>query len=338
MGLAAAVATEFFVPESPIRTPARIDLRARSCSRSVSCAADRDLPGARRRLGQRANARADRSRLVVLAFWVALERRTTEPLADITALTKPPVLMTNIATLLVGFGMFGSFVLIPTLAEAPTSTGYGFGADATRAGLLLLPGCLRDACARTAFRIIGTRVGNKVPLTNRRLPHGARLALLSVSHETQLEVVTFALLMSAASSRLRSHAESDHRVGAAAPDGEATGFKRARTFRRRVLRLAGVGHDPRRQRRRGRRNRRRVLAGIRGVRRIAACGTFARSSRGPGRRAHAPVLDEIGAASPLGDPSRIRKTPSPAKEGLAKRARCRQAALLAPRPRPRSRP
>ena len=27
--------------------------------------------------------------------------------------------MTNIATLLVGFGMFGSFILIPQLAEAP---------------------------------------------------------------------------------------------------------------------------------------------------------------------------------------------------------------------------
>ena len=40
--------------------------------------------------------------------------------------------MTNIATLLVGFGMFGSFILIPQLAEAPTSTGYGFGARRDR--------------------------------------------------------------------------------------------------------------------------------------------------------------------------------------------------------------
>ena len=51
--------------------------------------------------------------------------------------------MTNIATLLVGFGMFGSFILIPQLAEAPTSTGYGFGLDATGAGLLMLPGLAR---------------------------------------------------------------------------------------------------------------------------------------------------------------------------------------------------
>jgi MFS family permease len=36
MGVVAAVATEFFVPESPIRTPARLDVRARSSSPSAS--------------------------------------------------------------------------------------------------------------------------------------------------------------------------------------------------------------------------------------------------------------------------------------------------------------
>src|SRR4051794_35900496 len=50
--------------------------------------------------------------------------------------------MTNVSTLLVGFGMFGSFILIPHLAEAPHATRYGFGLSATGAGLLMLPGAL----------------------------------------------------------------------------------------------------------------------------------------------------------------------------------------------------
>ena len=78
----------------------------------------------------------------VLAGWVVLQRRTAQPLADVALLVQPPVLITNIATLLVGFGMFGSFILIPQLAEAPESTGYGFGLSATGAGLLMLPGAL----------------------------------------------------------------------------------------------------------------------------------------------------------------------------------------------------
>jgi len=78
--------------------------------------------------------------LVVLAVFVLVERRTREPLVDIESLVAPPVLMTNVTTLLIGFGMFGSFILIPQLAETPAASGYGFGLDATAAGLLLLPG------------------------------------------------------------------------------------------------------------------------------------------------------------------------------------------------------
>ena len=77
--------------------------------------------------------------LVVLVFWVALEWRTEEPLADVEALVKSPVLLTNVATLLVGYGMFGSFILIPTLAQASTAAGYGFGVDATHAGSCSFP-------------------------------------------------------------------------------------------------------------------------------------------------------------------------------------------------------
>ena len=102
--------------------------------------------------------------LAVLAVWVAVERRTEQPLADIPTLLEPPVLMTNIATLLVGFGMFGSFLLIPQLAELPESTGFGFGLGATGAGLLLLPGALVMLFAGPISGALGTRFGSKLPL------------------------------------------------------------------------------------------------------------------------------------------------------------------------------
>jgi MFS family permease len=213
--------------------------------------------------------------------------------------------MTNIATLLVGFGMFGSFVLIPTLAEAPTSTGYGFGADATRAGLLLLPGCLAMLALGPLSGIIGTRVGNKVPLTIGGFLTALGLALLSVSHETQLEVVTFALLMSAgiglafaAMPNLIIESVPPHQTG------EATGFNA-------LVRSVGASLGSQ------------VSATILAASAIAGVATDAGFSRAfavsaviaacagtvalfiPRARAEvqAPVLDEIGAASPLGDPA-----------------------------------
>ena len=82
--------------------------------------------------------------------------------------------MTNIATLLVGFGMFGSFILIPQLAEAPESTGYGFGLDATGAGLLMLPGALVMLVAGPFAGVLVRRFGGKVPLVAGRVRLGRR--------------------------------------------------------------------------------------------------------------------------------------------------------------------
>ena len=44
------------------------------------------------------------------------------------------VAATNLTGLLVGFAMFSSFLLIPQFAQAPESTGYGFGFSITAGG------------------------------------------------------------------------------------------------------------------------------------------------------------------------------------------------------------
>ena len=49
------------------------------------------------------------------------------------------VATTNLTALFVGFGMFGAFILIPQFVQVPESTGYGFGASVTAAGLFLAP-------------------------------------------------------------------------------------------------------------------------------------------------------------------------------------------------------
>jgi MFS family permease len=163
--------------------------------------------------------------LVVLAVWVAIERRTDDPLADIPTLTRPPVLMTNIATLLTGFGMFGSFILIPQLAEAPASTGYGFGASATEAGLLMVPGSVTMLLSGPLSGVLGNRFGSKIPLALGGLVSAIGLLLLSLAHGSQTEVLIFAIVMFsgiglafAAMPNLIVDAVPQHQTG------EATGF------------------------------------------------------------------------------------------------------------------
>jgi EmrB/QacA subfamily drug resistance transporter len=192
----AALAAELLIPESPVRMPGRVDVRG-----TLLLAAGLVLPlyavaeangwgwGSGRVLGLVAAGCA------ILAVWVAVERRTAEPLADVPTLARPPVAMTNLATLLTGFGMFGSFILIPQLAEAPASTGYGFDATATQAGLLILPGALTMLFAGPLSGVLGNRFGSKIPLAVGGFVTTAGLLLVAVAHGSEVEVVLFTVVM-----------------------------------------------------------------------------------------------------------------------------------------------
>jgi EmrB/QacA subfamily drug resistance transporter len=309
MGAAAAVATELFVPESPVRTPAKLDVRG-----ALVLAVGLVLPlvaiaqahqvgwGSARTLGLIGGG------LAVLAAWVVLEQHTPQPLADIAALAKPPVLLTNVTTLLVGFGMFGSFILIPTLAESPRSTGYGFGVDATHAGLLLLPGSLAMLLLGPLSGIVGSRVGNKVPLAAGGTLTGLGLALLAVAHGGQAEIIGFSTLMSGGIGL--AYAAMPNLIIDAVPlhqTGEATGFNAlvrsvgsslGSQVCATVLAASAVGDIPRDS---GFTHAFAVSAVV------AACaGAVAIVIPRARAHAHAHALAEVGAASPLGEPALAR--------------------------------
>src|SRR5215210_5600208 len=222
----AAVFIELFVPESPVRTPGRVDVRGAivlglgltAPLLAIARANDWGWSSART-LGLFAVG------IAILAGWVALQRRTKEPLVDIEMLRRPPVLMTNIATLLVGFGMFGSFILIPQLAEAPASTGYGFGLTATGAGLLMLPGALVMLVAGPIAGRLVRRFGGKVPLSLGAFISAAGLLLMALDHGTQGAMVAWNIVLSIGIGL--AFAAMPNLIFDAVPQsetGEATGF------------------------------------------------------------------------------------------------------------------
>lgn len=72
-------------------------------------------------------------------FWVIVERRISDPIVNIDMLADPRTVGATLASLFLGFGLFGAFVLIPNLVQTPTTTGYGFGATVLGAALFLMP-------------------------------------------------------------------------------------------------------------------------------------------------------------------------------------------------------
>jgi EmrB/QacA subfamily drug resistance transporter len=181
------VTIALLVPESPKRVPGRVDLRgAAVLGIGLVLVLVAVTEGRTWGWGSPGTLGVLAAGLVILALWVPLEARTSDPMVDVRTLAQPPVLLTNLATLLVGFGMFGAFVLIPQLVEAPTSTGYGFGATATDAGLLMLPGSLTMLVIGPLSGAIGARYGHRISLALGSLLSALGLAMLAGFHGTEL--------------------------------------------------------------------------------------------------------------------------------------------------------
>jgi predicted MFS family arabinose efflux permease len=78
--------------------------------------------------------------VVLLLGWGAWELHTRDPLVDLRSTARPRVLVTNLASIFVGFGMYASMLILPQLLQFPQATGYGLGQSMLAAGLWMAPG------------------------------------------------------------------------------------------------------------------------------------------------------------------------------------------------------
>jgi MFS family permease len=136
----AALAIWRLVPESPVRTRGRVDwlggLLLSAGLVAVLLAVSRTTAwgwGSPRTLGLLAAG------IALLAAWARAEGVHPEPLVDIRMLRLRPMWTANLVTVLLGVGMYAAFILLPQYVQEPESTGFGFGATITEAGLYILP-------------------------------------------------------------------------------------------------------------------------------------------------------------------------------------------------------
>ncbi|MFE1441803.1 MFS transporter [Streptomyces sp. NPDC058739] len=101
---------------------------------------------------------------VSLAAWGLFEWRTREPLVDLRTTARPRVLLTNLASLFIGFGMYASMLIVPQLLQYPEATGFGLGQSMLAAGLWMLPGGLMMMVVSPLGGKLTTARGPKVTL------------------------------------------------------------------------------------------------------------------------------------------------------------------------------
>lgn len=131
------------VPEAPSRTRGRVDYVGAVLLSAALVALLLPLAqtsswgwGSARTIGLLALA------VVLLLVFGVIERRIHDPLVDLAALRRKPIVLTNCASVLFGFALFAMMIGTAQYVQAPTESGYGFAASIMVSGLCMLPGGL----------------------------------------------------------------------------------------------------------------------------------------------------------------------------------------------------
>jgi EmrB/QacA subfamily drug resistance transporter len=193
----AIVATHLFVPESPIKSPAKVDLvGAALLAVGLTAVLIGVSEGPDWGWGDDRVIGLFGLGAVALAVWTAWERRAAQPLVDMKMMAQRGVLTTNLTALLVGFGMFGSFILIPRFVQVdPAVSDFGFGASVTEAGVFLLPSALVMLFAGPTSGWLGTRHGSKLPLLLGTAICAVSFTFLAAAHSERWEIYAGTTLM-----------------------------------------------------------------------------------------------------------------------------------------------
>ncbi|TWP38966.1 MFS transporter [Leekyejoonella antrihumi] len=102
--------------------------------------------------------------VVLLVLWGAYELRRTQPLVDLRVSARRQVLFTNLASVAVGFAMYGMSLIPSQILMAPKATGYGMGLSMVQAGLMLTPSGLAMFALSPMSARISARSGPRTSL------------------------------------------------------------------------------------------------------------------------------------------------------------------------------
>ncbi|MFJ2234385.1 MFS transporter [Streptomyces sp. NPDC087859] len=140
LGVVALALVSLFVPESRVRTGGRFDLVGGiGMATGLVCLLLGISKGADWGWTSGTTIGLFVAALVVLLAWGWFELRTDQPLVDLRTTARRQVLVTNLASIAVGFAMFAMSLVLPQLLQLPSQTGYGLGRSMLVAGLVMAP-------------------------------------------------------------------------------------------------------------------------------------------------------------------------------------------------------
>ena len=133
---------------------------------------------------------------VALALWWRWEARCAEPLVSIDMLTRRPLLLTNLATVAVGMGLYFGFIGLTGFVQAPVESGYGFGATVLQASAVyLFPGALAGFFTALISGRYIDRYGARRVLAAGTITGIPGFAMLAAAHSTTFQMIAGIILI-----------------------------------------------------------------------------------------------------------------------------------------------
>ena len=129
--------------------------------------------------------------VLVLVAWWAWERRRPHPLVSTEMLTRRPVLLTNLATVFVGMGLYFGFLGLTQFVQVDRATaGYGFSASVLHASLVyLLPGAMAGFVTATLSGRFINRFGARPILVSGAMAGVVGFLWLALAHSQPWQVI-----------------------------------------------------------------------------------------------------------------------------------------------------
>ncbi len=194
--LIAAGCTWRFVPESPIRTPGRVNwLAAALMSIGMCCVLIAIAQTTVWGWGGTKTIALLAVGAIVIGAWVWVEVHSREPLIDMALMRIRGVWTTNLVAFLLGAGMYASFIVFPQFAQLPKSTGFGFGASVVVSSLYLLPAALSMGVLGAVAGRVAYRFGSKPALIVGSAFTAAAFIWLAVAHRHPYDMLISAFLL-----------------------------------------------------------------------------------------------------------------------------------------------
>ncbi|MEV7784983.1 MFS transporter [Streptomyces sp. NPDC088106] len=165
LGVVALAAVTVLVPESKVRTGGRFDLAgATGMAAGLICLLLAISKGGDWGWSSGTTLGLFAAAVVVLVAWGFFELRSDQPLVDLRSTVRPQVLITNLASIAIGFAMFSMSLVIPQVLQLPEETGYGLGQSLLAAGLVMAPSGLVMMALAPVSALVSRARGPKVTL------------------------------------------------------------------------------------------------------------------------------------------------------------------------------